>query len=223
MLQHVPPSDAAVAARAAARACGDADVGGGRLFWAAKRLFDIVMSVLLLAILVPVAVILLILNPWLNRGPLLFSQQRMGKGCKPFTAYKFRSMVPAGQILRSHEDPIELDRITPLGGIIRKLRIDELPQIINVLKGEMSLIGPRPDYFEHACRFLSTVPGYAERHAIRPGISGLAQIEVGYAAGTDATCRKVAADLHYIRNAGFALETRLVLGTIWTILTMKGA
>jgi len=199
------------------------DVRGSRLFWLSKHIFDIVMSVLLLAIFLPAALVLLAINPFLNKGPLFFVQTRMGRGCRPFRAYKFRSMTHVSEIQRRHDDPIERNRITPLGRIIRKCRLDELPQILNVLKGEMSLIGPRPDYFDHAEIFLKTVPGYRERHVVRPGISGLAQVEVGYVEGSDATRAKVAADLCYITNAGWSMEARVIVKTLATILFFRGA
>lgn len=106
---------------------------------------------------------------------------------------------------------------------MRKTRIDELPQILNVLKGEMSLIGPRPDFYEHACVFVTTIPRYAERHVVRPGISGLAQVDLGYAVGSTATRKKVEKDLHYIQHAGFLMEARLFLATIVTVVIMAGA
>ncbi|MDQ7080722.1 MAG: sugar transferase [Paracoccaceae bacterium] len=198
-------------------------IGGGKLFWACKRGFDIGVSLLLVFVLIPVAGVLVVLNPFLNKGPLFYIQERMGRNCMPFRAIKFRSMIHVGEILRGHEDPIEIERITMLGRLMRKCRIDELPQIINVLKGEMSLIGPRPDYYEHAKVFRASVPGYAERHVIRPGISGLAQVEVGYTQGCEATRKKVAADLHYIRNAGFRMEAWLVWKTLVTIIGFRGA
>jgi len=194
-----------------------------RLFWTCKRCSDIVMSALLLPPLIVSALVLLILNPFFNPGPLFYTQKRMGKGCKPFRVIKFRSMICAAAIERGHEDPIEHERITPLGRIIRKCRIDELPQILNVMKGDMSLIGPRPDYFEHAVKFLETVPGYSERFNIRPGISGLAQVVVGYVEGSEATKRKVTADLFYIKNAGFGMESKLILKTITTIFRFSGS
>ncbi len=202
---------------------GPSIIGGSRFFWFCKRAFDIVVSLVLLIILIPAAGLLLILNPFFNRGPLFFVQERMGRGCLPFKAIKFRSMTHVGEILRGHEDPIEIDRITPLGQLMRKCRIDELPQIINVLKGDMSLIGPRPDYFEHAKAFQATVPGYTERHVIRPGISGLAQVEVGYVEGCEGTRKKVAADLRYIRNAGFRTEIAIFWKTILTVIGFRGA
>ncbi len=199
------------------------NIGGSDLFWFCKRCFDIGLSLLLLPVLVLAALILLVVNPLWNRGKLFYIQERMGQNCTPFTAIKFRSMRHATAITRGHEDPIEKHRITTLGRLLRKTRIDELPQILNVLTGEMSLIGPRPDYYQHAVKFRVTVPGYTERHVIRPGISGLAQVEVGYVEGSDGTVAKVAADLNYITDAGFRQEARLIGKTIATILNCAGA
>ncbi|MCH2094413.1 MAG: sugar transferase [Rhodobacteraceae bacterium] len=194
------------------------------IFGAAKRIFDILVSfTFLVPLLIAVSLVLVCLNPFFNQGPLLFAQVRMGRNCKPFVAYKFRSMVPADRVTRGANDPLEVDRITRLGHIIRKLRIDELPQAINVLRGDMSLIGPRPDYVHHARRFLRTVPGYRARHSVRPGISGLAQTEVGYVAGSEATRQKVQADLYYIRNSGFLLEAWVIWRTFIVIASRRGS
>ncbi|MFK5997222.1 MAG: sugar transferase [Rhodobacterales bacterium] len=195
----------------------------GRMFWLCKRGCDIALSVVLLPPLIVSASVLLVLNPFVNPPPLFYTQKRMGKGCKPFRVIKFRSMICAATIERGHEDPIEHHRIKPFGRIIRKCRLDELPQIVNVLKGDMSLIGPRPDYFEHAVEYLQTVPGYSERFNIRPGISGLAQVVVGYVEGSEGTKRKVKADLFYIRNVGFRMESKLFLKTISTVLHFAGS
>ncbi len=220
MFDHHFSVDAAVAAKPAVGLKRPA-AGGSLFFWATKRAFDIALDLALMVLFVPLVAVLWVMNPFLNKGPLFFSQVRMGRDCRPFRAYKFRSMHHVSEISRGADDPLEIDRITPLGRIIRRCRIDELPQIINVLRGDMSLIGPRPDYFEHARVFLETVPGYRARHAIRPGISGLAQIEVGYVAGADATRKKVAADLYYIQNAGWRLESALILKTIATVLFFR--
>lgn len=189
----------------------------------AKRSMDIAVSVFLLPVLIGCVVVLAVLNPFLNRGPLFFVQQRMGRGCVPFSAFKFRSMRPAAEITRSAEDPLEADRITTLGHIIRKARIDELPQLLNVLRGEMSLIGPRPDYYDHACVYLETIPGYRDRHAVKPGISGLAQTEVGYVAGSRATRRKVKADLIYISRASMRLDMWIFWRTLLTVISRAGS
>ena len=192
-------------------------------FEATKRKFDIVVSLLLLPLLVVATVTLFVLNPFFNRGPVFFVQTRMGRGCVPFAAIKFRSMRVAARIYRSSECPLEEERITPLGRFIRKTRIDELPQILNVLRGEMSLIGPRPDYIVHAQKYLQEIPGYRQRHAVRPGISGLAQTEVGYVTGVSGTRRKVMADLYYIRNCDVRMEAWIVWRTLAVILARKGA
>uniref|UniRef100_UPI002495A560 sugar transferase n=1 Tax=Ruegeria atlantica TaxID=81569 RepID=UPI002495A560 len=137
------------------------------VFQIVKRAFDLLISALFLLPLMSLCgVLLLILNPFWNKGPLFFAQERMGQNCKPFTAYKFRSMRPARKIERSADCPLEEDRITPLGRFLRRSRLDELPQIINVFKGDMSLVGPRPDYIEHARMYLLQVPGYQERHDV---------------------------------------------------------
>ena len=146
----------------------------------------------------------------------------MGKDCVPFKALKFRTMLNINQIQRKFDDPVEQERITPLGSIFRKIRLDELPQIINVLKGDMSLIGPRPDYYDHALVFVDSVRGYRERHIIRPGISGLSQIRLGYAEGIKATRKKSEIDLFYINNVGYILEFKIFFGTILTVLKGLG-
>jgi len=169
------------------------------------------------------ALCLVVLNPFFNRGPLLYIQPRMGRDCRAFPAMKFRSMLPAANIARGANDPLETHRITTLGRFLRKSRLDELPQVLNVLRGDMSLIGPRPDYFHHARYYLRVIPGYRARHRVRPGISGLAQTQLGYAAGLDATAAKVRADLYYIENAGFRLETWIFWRTVLTVLGRHGA
>lgn len=198
-------------------------LGSNRIFWIAKRLFDVAGSLVLLPLLGLSVMSLLVLNPFLNPGKLLFIQKRMGRECRPFYAIKFRSMRAVDAIERGPNDPVEVQRITTLGRFLRKSRLDELPQILNVVFGEMSLIGPRPDYYSHAIDYLKNVPGYRERHIVRPGISGLAQVDLGYVEGTEATRKKVNADHHYINEAGFVQEGTLVVKTIVTVLARAGA
>lgn len=193
------------------------------VFALSKRAFDIIVSILLLPVLAVATVIVFIVNPFMNKGKLFFVQVRMGKDCKAFAAIKFRSMTAVDRMTRGADDPLETERITRFGCFLRKSRVDELPQLINVLKGDMSLIGPRPDYFHHARRYVRCVPGYRTRHSIRPGISGLAQTEVGYVEGSDATKIKVRADAYYINNASFKLDTWIFYRTLMIILGRKGA
>ena len=195
---------------------------GNKLFWINKRIFDIIISIFLLPLLFIVSIILLFCNYFFNSGSLFFIQDRMGKNCDVFSAIKFRTMVPVDEITRKYDDPIEINRITSLGKILRKIRIDELPQIFNVLKGEMSLIGPRPDYYIHALEYLKNVNGYRERHIIRPGITGLSQIRLGYAEGLEATKKKVSIDNYYIENVGYIIELKIIFSTIITIIRCMG-
>lgn len=187
-----------------------------------KTLFDVVVSVLLLPALVLVALILKGINPFCNRGPLMHYQMRMGHAGKPFVAFKFRTMRPACGLARGAYDALETDRIPRLGRVLRMLRIDELPQVLNVLRAEMSLIGPRPDLFDHARVYVETVPDYAGRHQVMPGITGLAQTEVGYVDGIEGIKRKVAADLYYITHASLRFDLWITWRTLCVIIGRKG-
>lgn len=194
-----------------------------RAFYIAKRVFDILISITLLPIFLLACLVLLALNPLFNKGRLFYPQLRMGRDCKSFVVYKFRSMRDVERVQRGHNDPLEVDRITPLGQIIRRTRIDELPQILNVLRGDMSLIGPRPDYFHHARKYVRSVPGYRERYQVRPGISGLAQVEIGYAFDAETLAKKVDKDLFYINNSCFRLEARIFCRTLIIVCFGRGA
>jgi lipopolysaccharide/colanic/teichoic acid biosynthesis glycosyltransferase len=167
--------------------------------------------------------VIALLNPVLNPGPLLFAQERLGRDGRPFRMLKFRTMRPAGADARRPGGAVEADRITPLGAVLRRTRIDELPQFANILAGEMSLVGPRPDWLDEARLYEATVPGYAERHRVRPGISGLAQVETGYAEGQEMTREKVRHDLRYIRDASWRQEMRILARTVRVVLTGFGA
>jgi lipopolysaccharide/colanic/teichoic acid biosynthesis glycosyltransferase len=193
-----------------------------KLFWINKRIFDILVSIILLPLLFIIAIILFLLNRFFNPGELFFIQDRMGRDCEVFSTIKFRSMTQIEEITRKYDDPIETNRITPLGKILRKVRIDELPQILNVLKGEMSLIGPRPDYYIYALEYLKCVEGYRERHTIRPGISGLSQIRLGYVESIEATSKKASIDNYYIKNVGYIIELKIILNTIIIIIRGMG-
>jgi lipopolysaccharide/colanic/teichoic acid biosynthesis glycosyltransferase len=188
-----------------------------------KRTFDIVIAVLALPLILLTALILLIINPIWNAGPLFFMQTRMGRNCQPFRAMKFRTMRPAQQIMRGPDDPLEAERITSVGRFLRRNRIDELPQFFNIIFGQMSLIGPRPDYWDHATHYLDFIPGYRQRHVVRPGITGLAQVDGGYAEGVNATVEKTRHDLRYIRRAGLKMEMYVLWRTIYVVLTGFGA
>ncbi len=191
---------------------------GKETYWKIKRLFDVIFAVSLLPLLGIEAIFILILNQILNPGPLFFAQARMGAGCRPFTLYKFRTMRAASHT-RGPEDPVERERITPLGRFLRATRLDETPQLINVLRGEMSLIGPRPDMYDHAAIYLRTVPRYRERLVIRPGLTGLAQVRLGYVQGSAETARKVRLDLEYVSTASLSLDAAILRATVSFVLS----
>ena len=193
-----------------------------KFFLINKRIFDIIVSLLLLPLLFIVGITLLVFNLFFNPGKLFFIQKRMGKNCNIFNVIKFRTMTTVDEITRKYDEPIETNRITPLGSKLRKMRIDELPQILNVLKGDMSLIGPRPDYYEHALEYLNKVEGYRERYIIRPGITGLSQIRLGYVETLEATSKKTSIDNYYINNMGYIIELKIIVNTILIIVKCLG-
>jgi sugar transferase (PEP-CTERM system associated) len=159
-----------------------------------------------------------------SRGPVLYRQVRVGLDGISFTLYKFRSMradaeAETGAVWASKDDP----RITPVGRIIRKLRLDELPQLINVLKGEMSIVGPRPERPEFVKTLSSQIPYYRQRHCVRPGITGWAQINYRYSDNLEDTIEKLEYDLFYIKNMSLGLDTYIIVHTLKTMLLSRGA
>ena len=189
----------------------------------AKRGLDLFAALLCLPVVGLFTLALMAVNPFFNAGPVFFLQPRMGRDLKVFRVVKFRSMSVRCEEERGAFMPVESARITPLGRFLRRARIDELPQVWNILRGEMSLVGPRPDFVNHARVYLDTIPGYRERHAVRPGVTGLAQIEVGYVDCRKGVTQKVAADLRYIRTASLMLDLSILLRTIRTVIGLKGS
>lgn len=147
----------------------------------------------------------------------------MGRDGKPFIMWKFRTMVDCGSGLRSADAPLEQHRITPMGQLLRRVRLDELPNMFNVIAGDMSLVGPRPDAFEHAATYIGRVPLYNHRFAVRPGITGLAQVRGGYADDMRGVARKARYDNFYIRKASLRLELFIILSTISVVLSGFGS
>lgn len=188
-----------------------------------KRLMDICLVLISLPVLVPLMAITAVFIRMESPGGVLFRQIRVGQGGKEFTVYKFRSMYQgteeAGVRFTQTDDPM----ITRSGKITRMTRIDELPQLINVLKGEMSLIGPRPERPKFVEAFRKEIPFYDYRHIIKPGISGWAQVEQGYAANTEATRIKLEYDFYYIKNFSLSLDLLIFFKTIQTVVTGFGA
>ena len=197
-------------------------LGGTPLFWAGKRVFDILFALCVVPIITSIGLFLIFANPFYNRGPLFYFQKRMGRDNKPFTAIKFRTMLPVNEERTKTDAPLEVDRITPIGRWLRKTRFDELPQVLNILAGHMSLLGPRPEVYVHALEWLDKIPNYAERHVVRPGMSGLAQVRQGYVLGQEAITEKLQYDLDYLRNAGLQQELQLLKETFTTVARGDG-
>ncbi|MFT0849665.1 sugar transferase [Achromobacter sp. F4_2707] len=193
------------------------------LYTVSKRLLDIVAVLVTLPISLPLMAATALAVRLDSPGPALFVQNRVGLGNRDFRIYKFRSMrVDAeaeGARLASNDD----DRITRVGAVIRKTRLDELPQLWNVLKGDMSLIGPRPEQRVFVERFEEEIPFYIYRHVVRPGLTGWAQVMQGYAGDADATRVKIQHDFYYIKHFSLWLDILILFKTVRVVLTGWGA
>ncbi|MEN8178063.1 MAG: TIGR03013 family XrtA/PEP-CTERM system glycosyltransferase [Pseudomonadota bacterium] len=191
-----------------------------------KRLFDVSVSLVILIVASPFMLLVTIASLIESRGrdPILYSQVRVGKNGKPFRVQKFRSMRTDAESDGVARWATKNDaRVTTLGKIIRKTRLDELPQLFNVLKGDMSLVGPRPERPEFVAQLSRDIPYYAERHWVKPGLTGWAQMLYPYAATEEDTKRKLEYDLYYVKNGGTMLDTIILLQTIEVVLLGKGA
>jgi sugar transferase (PEP-CTERM system associated) len=190
---------------------------------AVKRIFDITASLILLALTLPVIVLLAGIVKLDSKGPAFFRQQRVGLYGEPFTLIKLRSMrtdaEKDGAKWAEENDP----RITPVGRLIRKLRIDELPQTWSVLKGQMSFVGPRPEVPKFVDSLEEEIPFYGERHMVKPGITGWAQINYPYGASVEDSRRKLEYDLYYAKNYTPFLDFVILLQTVRVILWPEGA
>jgi sugar transferase (PEP-CTERM system associated) len=189
-----------------------------------KRSVDLLLSCMMLILLFPLIIIIALLVKIDSKGSVLFSQERVGEKGKIYKMHKFRSMVEdaekmCGPVWAQHDD----ERITRVGKIIRKLRVDELPQLWNVLKGNMSFVGPRPERYHFVEQLDKMVPYYSERFTVKPGITGWAQVSYGYGASVEDAIEKLNYDLFYIKNLSFFMDLMIVLRTIKIVLSLKGA
>lgn len=189
-----------------------------------KRLLDICASILGIILSVPLMPLIVLAitldNP---RGPIFFRQMRVGLLNKPFRAVKFRSMIEGAEKEGEPQWAQKNDpRVTKIGRFLRKTRLDEIPQLLNVLKGEMSLIGPRPERPEFVKRLAELIPFYNERHLVKPGLTGWAQINFQYGASAGDALKKLQYDLFYVKNRSIPLDIGIMLKTINIILTGRG-
>ena len=189
-----------------------------------KRSTDLILSVVMLIVCSPLIMIIAVLIKMDSEGPVIFSQERVGEGGKPYRMHKFRSMVcdaekECGPVWAQSDD----DRITRVGRFIRKLRVDEIPQLYNVLKGEMSFVGPRPEREYFVKELEQIIPYYTVRYTVKPGITGWAQVCYGYGASVEDAVEKLNYDLFYIKNMTTLMDLMIVLRTIKIVLFGKGA
>jgi len=189
-----------------------------------KRLVDVALSILFLGLGWPILLAVALAIKVDSRGPIFFRQERVGERGRPFTLLKFRTMV---QNAEAHTGPVwtveEDARITRVGGWLRKTRLDEFPQILNVLKGEMSFIGPRPERPHFVAQLQDMIPYYAQRHTIKPGITGWAQVRYRYGATIEDAEEKLQYDLYYVKNMSLFLDMLILLSSIQVVLFGKGA
>jgi sugar transferase (PEP-CTERM system associated) len=191
-----------------------------------KRAFDIAVSLVILTLSAPFMLLVAIASLIESKGrdPILYSQLRVGKRGKHFRVYKFRSMRTDAESDGVARWATKNDaRVTPLGKILRKTRLDELPQLFNVLKGDMSLVGPRPERPEFVEQLSREIPYYTERHWVKPGLTGWAQMLYPYAATEEDSKRKLEYDLYYVKNGGTMLDTIILIQTLEVVLLGKGA
>jgi len=187
-----------------------------------KRIIDIIVSLFFLLLLSPVYIITALVIKLSSRGPVFFAQERIGLHGNPFTIYKFRSMFVGAEkgtpMLSSDND----SRITPIGKFMRGIRLDEIPQFYNVLIGDMSLVGPRPERQYFIDQIMQRAPHYRHLHKVRPGITSWGQVKYGYAENVEEMIQRLKYDIIYIENMSLALDFKILFYTIKTVLQRSG-
>ena len=192
---------------------------------AGKRLLDLLAAVIGLVLATPLMLLVALAVRLTSSGPVLYQQTRVGLHGRIFTVHKFRSMrvdaeAETGPVWASrHGDP----RVTPVGRFLRRSRLDELPQLWNVLKGDMSFVGPRPERPEFVAELTKKIPFYGQRHVVRPGLTGWAQVCYTYGASVEDALEKLQYDLFYIKNLSIALDLFIILKTVKTVVLRRGA
>jgi len=187
-----------------------------------KRGFDLLFSICTMTLGAPVFLLLLLVTKFSSKGPALFKQERIGRNGRPFYIYKFRSMYidaeSNGPQLSSSYDV----RITKWGRIIRQTRLDELPQFWNVLKGEMSVVGPRPERQYFIEKIITKTPNYKKLFHLKPGITSMGQVHYGYAENVDEMCHRMRYDLLYLQNMSLNSDLNIIIKTVKVMLQRKG-
>lgn len=188
-----------------------------------KRSFDLVCSLLILVMALPLMLLAALLVKLEDGGPVFYSQERVGKDGKTFRVHKFRSMRADAEKSGKPQWAAKNDpRVTRFGNFMRKTRIDELPQILNVFKGEMSFVGPRPERPYFVEQLIEVVPYYNVRHSVKPGITGWAQVRYGYGSSAEDALQKLQYDLYYVKNNSLFLDVLILINTLKVVLLRRG-
>ncbi len=187
-------------------------------FISLKRSIDICISLLLLIMSIPMLILVALGIRLESQGPIIYTQERVGLGGRVFTLYKFRSMYQDSGEQAAMWTAVNDKRITKIGKYIRKLHIDELPQLWNILKNDMSFIGPRPEQVDIVRKLAMNIQDYHFRHHVKPGLTGLAQVCYPYAASEEDARHKLSYDLYYINNMSFSLEIKILIKTVGAVL-----
>ena len=187
-----------------------------------KILADYLLSIIILLLLSPFLLILAAIIRFSGKGPVIYTQDRIGKDGKPFSIYKFRSMVFNAEKGEPFLSGSGDERVTITGRFIRKYRIDEIPNFINVLKGEMSIVGPRPERLFFINQIIKSAPGYIELQKVKPGITSWGQVKYGYATSVDEMIERLEYDLFYLENRSAWFDLKIIILTIGTILRGRG-
>ncbi len=195
-----------------------------RLMLLSKRFMDIMLACILLVLSLPVCLFTAMAIKMESEGPAFFSQKRVGEKQKLFTIYKFRSMRADAEKLTGPVWALtDDDRVTRVGKIIRRLRIDEIPQFFNILKGDMSFVGPRPERPHFVKKLGELIPFYVERFAVKPGLTGWAQVNYPYGASVEDAIEKLEYDLYYIKHISLMLDVLVVLKTAKVVMLRIGS
>jgi exopolysaccharide biosynthesis polyprenyl glycosylphosphotransferase len=195
----------------------------GRVHDLLKRVMDVGLAVTILLVTLPLMGLIALAVRLSSHGPAMYRQERVGQHGRVFTLHKFRSMQPnaeaeSGAVWATAGDV----RVTPVGRFLRRSRLDELPQLWNVLCGHMSIVGPRPERPEFVKSLTSEIPYYGQRHIVRPGLTGWAQVRYTYGASVEDALMKLQYDLYYIKNRSLAFDLFIMAKTVKTVLMRKG-
>lgn len=188
-----------------------------------KRPIDIALVLLTAPVWLALSALIALVIRLDSPGPIIFSQERVGRDERPFTLYKFRTMVHDAEQNGAQFAARDDDRLTGVGKMLRRFRVDELPQLWNVLKGDLSLVGPRPEQVPFARHFGGTIPFYSHRHLLRPGVTGWSQVNFGYADNEVETVQKLSYDLYYVKHVSPWLDLSIMGRSVWTVLSGFGA